>query len=52
MKTYQAKKGLTFGDYVASVYETCNKRRARAKIQLAVNAHLVQFLGWRRFVVS
>ncbi|MCL4180117.1 MAG: hypothetical protein KJ072_20510 [Verrucomicrobia bacterium] len=52
MKNSHPKKGLTFGEYVASVYETCGKRRAGAKIQLAIDAHLVEFLGRRRFVVS
>jgi len=52
MSTYHPKKRLTFGEYVASVYETCGKRRAGAKIRCAVNAHLVQFLGRRRFVIS
>jgi hypothetical protein len=52
MKTNRAKKTLTFGEFVAGVYDTCGKQKARAKVQLAVNAHLVQFLGHRRFVVS
>jgi hypothetical protein len=52
MKAYFPKKGLTFGEYVVSVYETCGKKRAGAKVQLAVNAHQVQFLGRRSFVVS
>jgi hypothetical protein len=52
MKTYQPKKRLTFGEYVASVYKTYGNKRARAKVQTAVNAHLVHFLGRHRFVIS
>ena len=52
MKTYHPKKRLTFGEYVASVYKTYGNSRARAKIQLEVNAHQVHFLGRHRFVIS
>ena len=52
MKIYLPKKELTFGEYVASVYSACGNKRAGAKIQRAVNSHLVQFIGRRRFVIS
>jgi hypothetical protein len=52
MKTSQKKKALTFGEFVASVYEACGKRKARGIVRLAVNAHLVEFRGQQRFVIS
>ena len=39
MKTNLTKKTLTFGEFVAGAYDTHGKHKARAKIQLAVNAN-------------
>ena len=46
------RKGLTFGDLIASVYDACGRRKARALVRFAVNARLIEFLGPRRFVIS
>jgi hypothetical protein len=43
---------LTFGDFVAGVYHTWGKRRANGIIQLALEAHVIKFLGDERFVIS
>ena len=42
---------LTFGDFVAGVYHTCGKRRAKGIVQLAVALHLVEFRGPERIVI-
>ena len=47
-----AKKPFTFGDLIVAVYGDRNKRRARAILQFAVNAHLVAFPGSRQVVIS
>ncbi len=52
MKTHPEKKGLTFGKFIASVYDACGRRRAKGIVRLAVNANLVEFHGARRFVIS
>jgi hypothetical protein len=52
MKTSPKNKALTFGDFIASVYEICGKRRARAIVVHAVNAHLLQFRSPGRFLIS
>ncbi len=52
MKTTFRKKPLTFGDFVVGVYEACGKRRARGIVRLAIKAHLIEFLGPRRFVIA
>ena len=36
---------LTFGDFVAGVYHTFGKRRAKGVVHLAVATHLVEFRG-------
>jgi hypothetical protein len=45
-------KPLTFGDFVAGVYQTWGKRRAKGIVHLAVELHLIEFRGAERFVVS
>jgi hypothetical protein len=52
MKTHPSKKPLTFGDFVAGAYCAWGKRRAKGFIQLALKAHVVEFLGQQRFVFS
>jgi hypothetical protein len=46
------KRQLTFGDFVAGVYHTWGKRKAEGMIRLAVKAHLIEFRGTERFVIS
>ena len=43
MKARSRKKPLTFGDFVADVYQACGKRKASGIVRLAVAAHLVEF---------
>ena len=52
MKTSPKNKALTFGDFIASVYEICGKRKAKAIVMHAVNAHWLQFQGPGRFLIS
>ena len=52
MKTHEKKKALTFGGFIAAAYRACGKRRARGIVQLAVNAHPIEFRGPQRFMIS
>lgn len=42
---------MTFGDFIAAIYDACGQRRAGKIVRHAVNAHLVVFLEHRRFVI-
>ena len=42
---------LTFGDFVAGVYDTFGKRRAKAVVHFAVATHLVEFHSTERIVI-
>ncbi|HYV27645.1 MAG TPA: hypothetical protein VFA77_08945 [Candidatus Eisenbacteria bacterium] len=52
MKANKKNTALTFGGFIAAVYRACGKRRARRIVRLAVNAHLIEFGGQQRFVIS
>ena len=52
MKANPAKKALTFGEFVMAVYDTWGKRRARGVVWLAIKAHLVEFRGQERIIIS
>jgi len=52
MKANPRKRPLTFGDFVAGVYHTWGKRRAKGIVQLALKAHVIEFRGTERFVIS
>jgi hypothetical protein len=52
MKTKLIIRNLTFGEFIASVYDACGKRKAREIVQHAVNARVLQFHGQGRFVIS
>jgi hypothetical protein len=52
MKDSSGKTVLTFGEFVAAVYAAWGNRRAPGLVQLAMNAHLVEFLGDQRFGIS
>ena len=52
MKTNQKEKALTFGEFIMAAHDAWGKRRARGIVCLAVNAHLVEFQGQRRFVFT
>jgi hypothetical protein len=52
MKANQAKKALTFGEFIMAVYDACGRQKAAGIVRLAVNAHLVEFRGHEQFVIS
>jgi hypothetical protein len=52
MKNRHKKKALTFGELIMAVYNACGKRKARAIVRLAVNAHVVVFRGHEHGVIS
>jgi hypothetical protein len=52
MKTNCRKKSLTFGEFIAGVYDICGKRKARGIVRLAVKAHWVEFRGPDRFALA
>jgi hypothetical protein len=45
MKAQPKRKPMTFGEFVAGVYQTWGERRAKGIIQLAIEAHLIKFHG-------
>lgn len=51
MKTNQEQKALTFGEFIASVYDAGGRQKAEGKVRLAVNARLLEFRGHDRFVI-
>jgi hypothetical protein len=52
MKSNRSKKSMTFGEFVARVYDDCGKRKASGIVRLAIKAHLIEFRGQQRFVIS
>ena len=52
MKTNRRKKALTFGEFIASVYDAYGKPKAMGIVRLAVKARWVEFRGQQRFVIS
>jgi hypothetical protein len=52
IKTHREKRPLTFGDFVAGVFQTWGKRRAKGIIDLAIKVHVIEFRGTERFVIS
>jgi hypothetical protein len=42
---------LTFGEFVAGVYRTWGKRKAKGIVQLALEVQLIKFRGTDRFVI-
>jgi hypothetical protein len=52
MKTNDKKKELTFGDFITAAYRAWGSRRAKGYVRLAVEAHLLEFRGRRRYVIS
>jgi hypothetical protein len=51
-KARPRKRPLTFGDFVAGVYQTWGAHRANGIVQLAIEVHVIEFRGTERFVVS
>jgi hypothetical protein len=52
MKVNQQTKALTFGEFIAVVYDVWGQQRAGGIVRLAVNARFVKFQGLERFVFS
>jgi hypothetical protein len=52
MKTHHKQKALTLGEFIASVYDAHDKYKASGIVRLALKAHLVEFRGPQRFVIS
>jgi hypothetical protein len=52
MKKHPKNKPLTFGDFIADVYQLWGKRRAKGIVKLAVNMRLIEFRGTKWFVIS
>ena len=52
MKVNHKQKALTLGEFIASVYDVHDKYKARGIVRLALKAHLVEFSGQQRFVIS
>jgi hypothetical protein len=52
MKAHPRRKPLTFGDFVAGVYDTWGKRKAKGIIDLAIKVHVIEFRGKERYVIS
>jgi hypothetical protein len=52
VKTNDAKREMTFGEFIDGAYRAWGTRRAKGLVCLAVNARLVEFRGPRRLVIS
>jgi hypothetical protein len=52
MKEHSKKKTLTFGDFVAGVYDTWGTRKAKGIVKLAIKMHVIEFRGTERFEIS
>jgi hypothetical protein len=51
MKTNCRKRYLTFGEFIACIYDAWGKRKARGIVRLAIKAHLVALRSQRRIVI-
>jgi len=52
MKPKSRKRYLTFGEFVAHVYDVWGERKGRGIVHLAIKTHLIEFNGDKRFVIS
>jgi hypothetical protein len=52
MKINHKQKTLTLGEFIASVYDAHDKYKARGIVRLVIKAHLVEFCGQQRSVIS
>jgi len=50
MKANHKKAGLTFGDFIETIYGVCGNRTARGIIRLAIDARIVVFREQRGVV--
>jgi DNA-binding NtrC family response regulator len=52
VKTDCRKKSLTFGEFIECAYDAWGKRKASGMVRLALQAHLMEFCGQKRFLTS
>ena len=52
MKTNHKRKTLTFGEFIAGIYDACGRQKAKGIVRLAVKAHWVEFRGSDLFMIS
>ena len=52
MKTNSTKKPPTLGEFITRVYDDCGERKAKGIVRLALMAHLIEFRGQKRVVIS
>jgi hypothetical protein len=52
MKSNCRRKSLTFGEFVARVYDIWGERKAGEIVQIAVKSHLIELRGQQRFAIS
>jgi hypothetical protein len=52
MKTNYGKRFLTFGEFIAQVYEVCDRRSAKGIVRIAIKSHMVEFRAHHRVLVS
>jgi hypothetical protein len=51
MKANCRKGHLTFGEFIMAVCDACGTQKAEGIVRLAVNARLLEFRGYDRFVI-
>jgi hypothetical protein len=51
MKTNCRKKPLTFGEFIASIYDACGREKAKGIVRLAVKARLIEFRVQQRLMI-
>jgi hypothetical protein len=51
-KPHPGERILTFGDLIAGGYRAWGNQKAKGIIRLALKAHLVEFRGADRFMIS
>jgi hypothetical protein len=51
-KFNRGRKLLTFGEFITMAYKVCGDRNATNFVKLAIKAHLIEFRGRDRLVIS
>jgi hypothetical protein len=51
MKTNCRRRSLTFGEFIARIYDVCGERKAGGIVRLAIEAHWIEFQGQNRLVI-
>jgi len=52
VKINHKKKVLTFGEFVAGIYDACGRKKGSGIVRLAVKARWIEFHGHDRFMIS